>query len=131
MEDAKSQLHDLLAKHSELFKDSYEGMKGLEAHITMKDGAKPILEKPRRVPYALKDEVERELDKLEKNGVIIKTERSDWASPIVVVPKADNSEFVGTTNMNNIPFPPNRTCMLLSRGQNFSANLICPMPILS
>ena len=91
LEDAKSQLDDLLAKHSDLFKDSYEGMKGLEAHITMKDGAKPIFVKPRRVPYALKDEVERELDKPEKNGVIVKTERSLWASPIVVVPKADKS----------------------------------------
>ena len=91
LEDAKSQLDDLLAKHSDLFEDSYEGMKGLEAHITMKDGAKPIFIKPRRVPYALKDEVERELDKLEKNGVIVKTERSQWASPIVVVPKADKS----------------------------------------
>ena len=28
LEDAKSQLDDLLAKHSELFKDSYEGMRG-------------------------------------------------------------------------------------------------------
>ena len=91
MEDAKSQLDDLLAKQSELFEDSYEGMKGLEAHVTMEDGARPIFVKPRRVPYALKDEVERELDKLEKNGVIVKTERSDWASPIVVVPKADKS----------------------------------------
>ena len=44
-------------------------MKGLESHITMKYGAKPIFVKPRRVPYALKDEVERKLDKLEKNGV--------------------------------------------------------------
>ena len=43
------------------------------------------------VSYALKDEVEKELDKLEKNGVIVKTDRSDRASPIVVVPKADKS----------------------------------------
>ena len=70
MEDAKCQLHDfsdLLAKHSDLFEDSYEGMKGLEAHIFVK---------PRWVPYALKDEVERKLDKLEKIGAIVKTERS-------------------------------------------------------
>ena len=78
-------------KHSELFEVSYEGMKGLEAHITIKDGAKPIFIKPRRVPYAVKNEVEKELGKLEKNGVIVKTDRSDWASPIVVVPKADKS----------------------------------------
>jgi len=91
LEDARRQLYDLIAKLSDLFEDSYEGMKGLESHITIKDGAKPIFVKPRRVPYALKDEVERELDKLEKNGVIVKTERSHWASPIVVVPKADKS----------------------------------------
>ena len=51
-------------------------MKGLEAHITMTDGAKPIFIKPRRVPYALKDEVEKELNKLEKNGVTVKTDKS-------------------------------------------------------
>ena len=31
---SKSQLNDLSSKHSELFTESYEGMKGLEAHIT-------------------------------------------------------------------------------------------------
>ena len=41
----------------------------------MKDGATPIYIKPHRVPYALKEEVEKELDKLEKNGVIVKTDR--------------------------------------------------------
>lgn len=88
---AKSQLDSLLLKHSELFEEGYEGMKGFEAHITMKEGARPIFIKPRRVPYALKDKIENELDKLEKHGVIVKTERSNWASPIVVIPKADKS----------------------------------------
>ena len=88
---ADSQLNDLLSKHSELFTESYEGMKGLEAHITMRGDARPVFVKARRVPYALKEQVERELDKLEKNGVIKKTDRSCWASPIVVVPKADNT----------------------------------------
>ena len=83
-ESAKRQLNSLLAKHSELFKDchSYEGMKGLEAHNTMKDGAKPIFIKPPRVSCALKKEVEKEWDKLENNRVIVE---------IVVVPKADKS----------------------------------------
>ena len=88
---SKSQLNDLLSKHSELFTESYEGMKGLEAHITMKGDAKPIFVKARRVPYALKEQVEKELDKLEKHGVIKKTDKSCWASPIVVVPKSDNT----------------------------------------
>ena len=88
---ADSQLNDLLSKHSELFTESYEGMKGLEAHITMRGDTRPVFVKARRVPYGLKEQVERELDKLEKNGVIQKTDRSCWASPIVVVPKADNT----------------------------------------
>ena len=35
--------------------------------------------------------MEAELNKLEENGVIVKVDHSDWASPIVVVPKADGS----------------------------------------
>ena len=84
---SKSQLNDLLSKHSELFTESYEGIKGLEAHITMKGDAKPIFVKARRVPYALKEQVEKELDKLKKHGVTKKTDKSCWASPIVVVLK--------------------------------------------
>jgi len=87
-----------------LFTENYEGMKGLEAHITMKGGAKPILfVKARRVPYALKEQVEKELDKLEKHGVIKKTDKSCRASPIVTVLKGDNtvrfcSDYKATIN---------------------------------
>jgi len=37
-----------------------------------------------RVPYALKEQVENELDNLEKHGVKKKTNRSCWANPTVV-----------------------------------------------
>ena len=36
-------------------------------------------------------QVEKELDKLETHGVIKKTDKSSWASPIVLVPKSDNT----------------------------------------
>ena len=60
------------------------GMKGLEAHIIMSGDAQPTCEKVCRVPYALKEQVENELDKLEKHGVIKKTNRSYWARPTLV-----------------------------------------------
>ena len=67
-------------------------MKGLEAHITMQSDAKPIFVKARRVPYALKEQVEQDLDKLKKkHGVIKKTDKSPCACPVVVVPKADDT----------------------------------------
>ncbi|PFX24919.1 putative RNA-directed DNA polymerase from transposon BS [Stylophora pistillata] len=86
-----NQLDHLVSEHRFLFENSYEDLQGLEAHITIKEGAEPVFFKPRKVPYVFKDAVESELDKLEKNGVIKKVERSEWASPIVVVPKADKS----------------------------------------
>ena len=57
----------------------------------MQDGAKLIFCKARPVPYALRQKVEEELDRLEKLGVVRKVERSDWASPIVCVPMKDGS----------------------------------------
>ena len=47
--------------------------------------------KSRPVPYALREAKEAELNKLEENGVIVKVEQSDLASPIVVVPRSDGS----------------------------------------
>ena len=76
---ADSQLNDLLSKHSELLTESFKGMTGLEVHITKRGGARLVFLKARRVPYALKEQLERELNKLEKNRVIKKTDRSFWA----------------------------------------------------
>ena len=45
--------------------------------------------KARPVPYALRQQVEAELDRLEHQGIIKKVEQSRWAAPIVIVPKAD------------------------------------------
>ena len=44
------------------------GMKGLEAHIIMRGDAQPAFKKAHRVPYALKEQVGNELDKLENMG---------------------------------------------------------------
>lgn len=49
--------------------------------------------------------MERELDRLEGMGIISKVDRSDWASPLVVVPKADKSikicgDYKVTINQN-------------------------------
>ena len=90
---ADSQLNDLLSKHSELFTEICYGMRGLEAHNTMRDGAWPVFVKARRVPYALKEQVGRGVRQTRKERghkenweVVLR-----WASPIVVVPKADNT----------------------------------------
>ena len=63
---------------------SLKGMKGLEVHFIMRGDTQTAFNEALRVPYALQEQVENELDKLEKHGVIKKTNKSCWASPTVV-----------------------------------------------
>ena len=53
------------------------------AHFILKGNVQPTFKKARRVAYAPQEQVENELDKLEKQGVIKKTSRSCWASRTV------------------------------------------------
>ena len=89
--DVNRELEALLNKYRVLFTEGYEGIKGFEGTIHVRDNAKPVYCKPRSVPYALKGEVERELAKLEENGVIKKVSKSSWAAPVVIVPKSDKT----------------------------------------
>ena len=41
------------------------------------------------MPYALREAVDKQLTELEKQGVITPIESSEWAAPIVCVPKTN------------------------------------------
>ena len=61
----------------------------LKARLVLKEGAQPVFCRPRSVPFAIKEQVERELERLEKTGVICPVNYSEWATPIVPIPKPD------------------------------------------
>lgn len=63
----------------------------------------PLFYKPRTLPYSVRDQVETELGRLEEQSVITRVERSQWAAPLVVVPKTDGtnrlcSDYTVTVN---------------------------------
>ena len=64
-------------------------MNTFEASLHLKPGATPKFLKARSVPFAMKEAIEAELDRLERAGVVEKVTHSKWAAPVVPVPKGD------------------------------------------
>jgi len=86
-------LQELLERYGEVFQPELGTLKGYEAKIHVDPGAKPQFCKARTVPYALKDKVEQELERLTKEGVIEPIQFADWAAPIVPVMKGDGKSI--------------------------------------
>eukprot|EP00731_Ephydatia_muelleri_P015649 Em0009g73a len=82
---------EILGKHKELFKDELGLLKGTLVKIHVNETATPLFFKPRAVPYAVREKVEKELERLEKLGVIEAIQFSEWAAPVVPVVKCDGS----------------------------------------
>ena len=57
----------------------------------MKPGAKPKFCKASPVPFALKAATEKQLDRLESEGILEKISYSEWTAPVVPVPKAEGT----------------------------------------
>lgn len=82
-------LDTILHKYATVFEEPSEAIQPHQATLRLKPDTQPVFHRPRPVPYAIKGAVEEELDRLEAAGVLEKVTRSDWAAPIVTVPKKD------------------------------------------
>eukprot|EP00057_Strongylocentrotus_purpuratus_P013848 XP_011668322.1 PREDICTED: uncharacterized protein K02A2.6-like [Strongylocentrotus purpuratus] len=84
-------LSEIQRKHQAVFEPGLGTMTNHKAKIKVKSDPQPRFNKARPVPYALREKVEAELDKLVEQGVLIPISHSNRAAPIVVVPKSDKS----------------------------------------
>lgn len=82
-------LEAILAAHSEVFRDQLGTLKGTSAKINVDPTVQPIYCKARSVPYAMKEKVNTELDRLQAEGIIEPVQYADWAAPIVPILKSD------------------------------------------
>ena len=60
-----------------------------KAKIYVDPYAVPRFNRARSIPYAFKDKVNKELQRLRDEGTLEPVEIADWAAPIVVVLKKD------------------------------------------
>ena len=89
--EVTQKVHVVIQIHSDLFKDELRTIKGLSAKLELKEWVSPKSFGARTVPYALQQAGEEEYDHLEQDGIIRKLELSEWATPMVHVPKSDGS----------------------------------------
>lgn len=83
--------YDIIQQYKDVFEAKIGTIPNYKCSLKVKPFLKPVFLKARPVPYALKDKVEKELQNLEDQGVITRTEYSDWGSPLVIVPKPDGN----------------------------------------
>ena len=126
----KKTLDSLLKQHESLFTDELGNVKPFTASLQILPNATPRFFKPRPVPFAIKDAVSQELNHLEKQGIISSVSTSQWAAPIVIVPKKDGrfricGDYKVTVNqtldVEEYPLPtPEELFSTLSGGRIFS-----------
>ena len=74
-----------------MFQDELGELKGTKAKISVDPTVEPLFHKVRPVPFALKEKVEEELKRLQREEIVQPVQFSDWAAPIVPVVKQDGS----------------------------------------
>ena len=84
-------LNTVLERYKSVFDGSLGKVKNRKIRLTLKEGTQPRVIPSRPVPFALRDLIEKDLERLEKEGIITKVSTSEWASPIVPVKKSNGT----------------------------------------
>ena len=80
-------LQSVLQQHQDVFKDGLGTMKGLTAKLYVDSSVKPRFCKARSVPFAMRQKVDEELQRLQEEGIIEPVQFAEWAAPIVSILK--------------------------------------------
>ena len=79
----------MLGKYSAVFKEGLGTFTGSAATIEVDPEATPRFCKARPLPYAMREKVEAELNRLVQEDTLDPVDYADWAAPIVAVLKSD------------------------------------------
>ncbi|XP_058033127.1 uncharacterized protein K02A2.6-like, partial [Ahaetulla prasina] len=81
----------LMNEFEDVFKDCLGKYKGTPISFNLDPQVAPIRLKARRVPFALKPKIDKELDKLINQGILVPVDHAKWETPIVTPVKPDGS----------------------------------------
>ena len=78
-------------KYADVFKPELGLCTKISASLQLKPDAQPVFKKKRPVPHAAFEQLNNEISRLQKEGIISPVDHSQWAAPIVAVRKANGS----------------------------------------
>ena len=85
--DERPEINRLINEYSDLF-TGLGKLKGFQVKLHIDETVQPVAQPHRRIPFHVRKQLERQLDRDEENGVIEKVEGpTPWVSPVVVAPK--------------------------------------------
>ena len=112
--DSEIQLQKLLAEFASLFSapTGLPPSRACDHRIPLEPGAKPVVVRLYRYPHGQKDEIEKQCATMLQQG-ITRPSRSPFSSPVILVPKADDSwclcvdyrELNAKTIKDKLPIP--------------------------
>ena len=130
--DYVSGVYDIVRLYREQFvvNDEPTGFTEILPFEIQTNNASPISQRPYRVPVAYEQEVNNQLELLQRDG-IISLSKSPWASPMVVVKKKDNSlrlcvdyrKLNAVTEGDSFPLPSIEELLLKVRNSKFFSTL--------
>lgn len=91
LESDDNSISEIIKQYPRVFSDKLGCLNNFAVKLPLKHDAKPIFIKARPVPFALRDKVNRELDRMVSLGILKPVNYSDYASPIVPVLKRNGS----------------------------------------
>jgi hypothetical protein len=111
-----------------IYSDVFNGKGKLpgEFEIQLRDNVTPVVHPPRRVPFAIREKLKIDPERMESLGIIKKvTEHTDWVNSLVVVENPNDSfrlclDSIDLNNAIKRHLYPNRTidCQMLQCFKN-------------
>ena len=85
----KEKSYRLLREYEDLFDGSLGTWQTAPVDVELKEDPEPHSQRHYLVPHLYKQTFKKELDQLEKVGVLEPVQESEWGSPTFIVPKKD------------------------------------------
>ena len=112
------------AKYMDKYPNLFKGVgrhKSYEVHFEADTSVKPVAEPPRGVPFHLKNKYEKELEKMEEEGIIEEHHGpAPWVSNVSLAPK-DDQEIRVTLDMRNVNKAIKNTHVPIPRAEEIKA----------